>query len=200
MTTELGVTTMPNENKQDHLLEHSYDGIQEFDNPMPRWWVYLFWATIIFSILYFFNVPGFGVGKGRIADYDRDIAAAASADAKRKAAQPAGASGEQLAAMTKDASVVALGKQVFGQNCAACHRADAGGQIDPNLADDYWLHGGTLEQIHKTVVDGVLEKGMPPWGKVLKPNQLDAVVAYIYTLRGTNPPNPKAPQGDLVPR
>ena len=200
MTTELGVTTMPNENKQDHLLEHSYDGIQEFDNPMPRWWVYLFWATIIFSILYFFNVPGFGVGKGRIADYDRDIAAAASADAKRKAAQPAGASGEQLAAMTKDASVVALGKQVFGQNCAACHRADAGGQIGPNLADDYWLHGGTLEQIHKTVVDGVLEKGMPPWGKVLKPNQLDAVVAYIYTLRGTNPPNPKAPQGDLVPR
>jgi len=193
---------MPNENKpdQDHLLEHSYDGIQEFDNPMPRWWVYLFWATIIFSILYFFNVPGFGVGKGRIADYDRDIAAAASADAKRKAAQPAGASGEQLTAMTKDASVVALGKQVFGQNCAACHRADAGGQIGPNLADDYWLHGGTLEQIHTTVVDGVLEKGMPPWGKVLKPNQLDAVVAYIYTLRGTNPPNPKAPQGDLVPR
>ncbi|HEY5416911.1 MAG TPA: cbb3-type cytochrome c oxidase N-terminal domain-containing protein [Gemmatimonadaceae bacterium] len=198
----MGKTPMPNENKpdQDHLLEHSYDGIQEFDNPMPRWWVYLFWATIIFSILYFFNVPGFGVGKGRIADYDRDIAAAASADAKRKAAQPAGASGEQLAAMTKDASVVALGKQVFGQNCAACHRADAGGQIGPNLADDYWLHGGTLEQIHKTVVDGVLEKGMPPWGKVLKPNQLDAVVAYIYTLRGTNPPNPKAPQGDLVPR
>ena len=193
---------MPNENKpdQDHLLEHSYDGIQEFDNPMPRWWVYLFWATIIFSILYFFNVPGFGVGKGRIADYDRDIAAAASADAKRKAAQPAGASGEQLTAMTKDASVVALGKQVFGQNCAACHRADAGGQIGPNLADDYWLHGGTLEQIHKTVVDGVLEKGMPPWGKVLKPNQVDAVVAYVYTLRGTNPPNPKAPQGDLVPR
>ena len=193
---------MPNENKPDqsHLLEHSYDGIQEFDNPMPRWWVYLFWATIIFSILYFFNVPGFGVGKGRIADYDRDIAAAASADAKRKAAQPAGASGEQLAAMTKDASVVALGKQVFGQNCAACHRADAGGQIGPNLADDYWLHGGTLEQIHKTVVDGVLEKGMPPWGKVLKPNQVDAVVAYVYTVRGTNPPNPKAPQGDLVPR
>jgi len=193
---------MPNENTpdQDHLLEHSYDGIQEFDNPMPRWWVYLFWATIIFSILYFFNVPGFGIGKGRIADYDRDIAAAASADAKRKAAQPAGASGEQLTAMTKDASVVALGKQVFGQNCAACHRADAGGQIGPNLADDYWLHGGTLEQIHTTVVDGVLEKGMPPWGKVLKPNQLDAVVAYIYTVRGTNPPNPKAPQGDLVPR
>jgi len=191
---------MPNEDQPDHLLEHSYDGIQEFDNPMPRWWVYIFWATIIFSILYFLNVPGFGIGKGRIADYDRAMAAAAAADAKRKAAEPAGATGEQLAAMTTDASVVALGKQVFGQNCAACHRADAGGQIGPNLTDDYWLHGGTLDQIHKTVTDGVLEKGMPPWGKVLKPNQLDAVTAYVYTLRGTNPPNPKAPQGDQVPR
>ena len=193
---------MPNDNNtdQDHLLDHSYDGIQEFDNPMPRWWVYLFWATIIFSILYWLNVPGVGIGKGRIADYDRAMAAAAAADAKRKAAEPAGASGEQLAAMTKDASVLALGKQAFGQNCAACHRADAGGQIGPNLTDNYWLHGGTLDQIHKTVTDGVLEKGMPPWGKVLKPNQLDAVVAYVYTLRGTNPPNPKAPQGDLVPR
>jgi len=128
------------------------------------------------------------------------MAAAAAADAKRKAAQPAGASAEQLAAMTKDASVLALGKQVFGQNCAACHRADAGGQIGPNLTDDYWLHGGALDQIHKTVTDGVLEKGMPPWSKVLKPNQLDAVVAYVYTLRGTNPPNPKAPQGDQVSR
>ena len=86
---------MPNDNKpdQDHLLEHSYDGIQEFDNPMPRWWVYLFWATIIFSILYFLNVPGFGIGKGRIADYDRDMAAAKAADDKRKAAEPAVASG-----------------------------------------------------------------------------------------------------------
>jgi cytochrome c oxidase cbb3-type subunit 3 len=191
---------MPNDNEHDQLLDHSYDGIQEFDNPMPRWWVYIFWATIIFSILYWFNVPGFGIGKGRISEYDRAMAAAAAADAKRKAAEPAGASPEQLAAMTKDASVVALGKQTFTQNCAACHRADAGGQIGPNLTDDYWLHGGAIEQIHKTVADGVLEKGMPPWGKVLKPNQLDAVVAYVYTLHGTNPPNPKEPQGDVVKR
>jgi cytochrome c oxidase cbb3-type subunit 3 len=191
---------MPNDNEHDQLLDHSYDGIQEFDNPMPRWWVYIFWATIIFSILYWFNVPGFGIGKGRISEYDRAMAAAAAADAKRKAAEPAGASPEQLAAMTKDASVVALGKQTFTQNCAACHRADAAGQIGPNLTDDYWLHGGAIEQIHKTVADGVLEKGMPPWGKVLKPNQLDAVVAYVYTLHGTNPPNPKEPQGDVVKR
>ena len=191
---------MPNKQEQDHLLEHNYDGIQEFDNPMPRWWVYIFWATIVFSILYYFNVPGIGIGKGRIANYNETMTAARAAEAKRVAAQPAGASPEQLVALSKDATALASGKQTFTQNCAACHRADAGGQIGPNLTDDYWLHGAAIDQIHKTVTDGVLEKGMPPWGKVLKPAQLDAVVAYVYTLRGTNPPNPKAPQGDLVPK
>jgi cytochrome c oxidase cbb3-type subunit 3 len=191
---------MPNTHEQDHLLEHNYDGIQEFDNPMPRWWVYIFWATILFSLLYILNVPGIGIGKGRIANYNRDMAAAAAAAAKREAAQPKAASPEQLTALTRDASTLALGKQTFTQNCAACHRADAGGQIGPNLTDDYWLHGAAIEQIQHTVMTGVLEKGMPPWGKVLKPAQLDAVVAYVFTLRGTNPPNPKPPQGDRVPR
>ena len=120
---------MPNKEQQDHLLEHNYDGIQEFDNPMPRWWVYIFWATIVFSILYWLNVPGIGIGKGRIANYNQAMAAAAAAEAKRVAAQPASASPEQLTAMTKDATVLALGKQTFTQNCAPCHRADAGGQI-----------------------------------------------------------------------
>ncbi|HEX6054145.1 MAG TPA: cbb3-type cytochrome c oxidase N-terminal domain-containing protein [Gemmatimonadaceae bacterium] len=190
---------MPNKNEQDHLLEHNYDGIQEFDNPMPRWWVYIFWATIVFSVLYWLNVPGIGTGEGRIANYESEMAAAAAAEARLKAAQPpAGASGEQLTALTRDASVVALGKDVFAKNCAACHRADGGGQIGPNLTDDAWLHGGTIDDIQKVVRDGVLEKGMPPWGKVLKPDQLDAVTAYVFTLRGTNPPDPKAPQGEIV--
>ena len=192
---------MSDQNDQDHLLlDHEYDGIQEFDNPMPRWWVYIFWATIVFSVLYWVNVPGVGVGEGQIADYDRDMAVAAAVAAKQRATEPAGASSDQLMAMTKDAAVLALGKEAFTQSCAACHRADAGGQIGPNLTDDYWLHGAAVEQIHKVVADGVLEKGMPPWGKVLKPAQLDAVVAYVYTLRGTTVPNPKPPQGELVPQ
>jgi cytochrome c oxidase cbb3-type subunit 3 len=190
---------MPNKNDQEHLLEHNYDGIQEYDNPMPRWWVYIFWATIAFSVLYWLNVPGVGNGKGRIADYDRAVAAAAAVAAKRQAGEPS-ATPEQLAALAKDAGALAAGKQTFAQNCAACHRFDGGGQIGPNLTDDYWLHGAGLAQIHKTVADGVLEKGMPPWGKVLKPAQVDAVVAYVSTLRGTNPPNAKAPQGELVAR
>ena len=192
---------MPNKTEQDHLLEHNYDGIQEFDNPMPRWWVYIFWATIVFSVLYWLNVPGIGSGKGRIANYEREMATAAAAEARLKAAQPSpGASGEQLTALTRDAAALALGKDVFAKNCAACHRFDGGGQIGPNLADDAWLHGGAIDEIQKVVRDGVLEKGMPPWGKVLKPDQLDAVTVYVFTLRGTNPPDPKAPQGEIVAR
>ena len=192
---------MPNKTEQDHLLEHNYDGIQEFDNPMPRWWVYIFWATIVFSVLYWLNVPGIGSGKGRIANYEREMATAAAAEARLKAAQPSpGASGEQLTALTRDAAALALGKDVFAKNCAACHRFDGGGQIGPNLADDAWLHGGAIDEIQKVVRDGVLEKGMPPWGKVLKPDQLDVVTAYVFTLRGTNPPDPKAPQGEIVAR
>lgn len=192
---------MPNKTEQDHLLEHNYDGIQEFDNPMPRWWVYIFWATIVFSVLYWLNVPGIGSGKGRIANYEHEMANAAAAEARLKATQPpAGASGEQLTALTRDAAALALGKDVFSKNCAACHRLDGGGQIGPNLTDDAWLHGGAIDEIQKVVRDGVLEKGMPPWGKVLKPDQLDAVTAYVFTLRGTNPPDPKAPQGEIAAR
>jgi cytochrome c oxidase cbb3-type subunit 3 len=187
---------MPKPTEQDHLLDHNYDGIQEFDNPMPRWWVWIFWATIVFSVLYLLNVPGIGAGKGRVATYEQEMALAA---VRFREQQPqGGASEERLAALAKDPQTVALGKQVYTQQCVACHRADGGGMIGPNLTDDAWIHGGTLVQIHRTVVDGVLDKGMPPWGKVLKPQQVDAVVAFVATLRGTNPPNPKAPQGEVT--
>ena len=177
-----------------NLIEHQYDGIQEYDNPLPRWWVYLFYATIVFSILYWFNVPGVGIGRGRIANYEADVAA-------WKAAHPepeGGASPEQLAALASDQNAIATGKQVFTTNCVSCHRADAGGMIGPNLTDEYWIHGGTLPEIHKTIVEGVLAKGMPTWGKLLKPDQINAVTVYVASLKGTNPPNPKAPEGQPI--
>ena len=176
---------------EDRLLEHSYDGIQEYDNPLPRWWVIIFWATIVFSVLYVVNVPVFGRGNGRIADYEADMAA-------WKAAHPeptVESSAEELAALAQDKGVVSLGKQVFTTNCASCHRPDGGGLIGPNLTDDAWIHGGALLDIHKTVTEGVMAKGMPAWGKLLKPDQIDGVVAYVASLHGSNPPNPKAPEG-----
>ena len=184
----------PQYDHDERLLDHEYDGIQEFDNPMPRGWVWIFWATIVFSVLYFFDVGGIGVGPGRIATYEADMAAF-------RAAHPTngpGMSADQLAALAKKPEVLALGKQTFVTNCAACHAADGGGVIGPNLTDADWLHGGTLPAIDKTVTEGVLAKGMPAWGKMLKPDQLSAVVAYVSTLQGTTPAKPKEPQGTLV--
>ena len=176
----------------DRILEHEYDGIQEYDNPMPRWWLLTFAGTIIFSVIYVLNIGPVGNGKGRVADYEADMKAFA-------VAHPAPTGGElsntQLLALTKDHEAVEHGKETYTTYCAACHRADGGGMIGPNLTDAYWLHGGTLSDIYRTVVNGVLDKGMPPWGKTLKPEQLASVVAYVSTLQGTNPPTPKAPQG-----
>jgi len=184
------------ERDHDRLMDHNYDGIQECDNPMPRWWVTIFLATIIFAVLYVVNVPGIGVGRGRIADYNADVARVAALRAK---SEPAGGpTPEQLAALAKDPGTVALGAQLFAQNCTPCHRPDGGGLIGPNLTDDYWIHGGTLPEIRNTINSGVLAKGMPQWGKVLKPAQISALAVFVTTLRGKNPPNPKPPEGTKI--
>lgn len=184
---------MSQDPKQDRLLEHNYDGIQEYDNPMPRWWVYLFWATILYSVLYFLHVPGI-VERGRIENYERDMAAAAALRAKQ-APPPGAMSAATLVALAEDPARLAAGKATFASTCASCHREDAGGNIGPNLTDDYWIHGGQPLQVLNTVTTGVLDKGMPAWGEVLKPEDVANVVAYVLTLHDTHPPNPKEPQG-----
>jgi cytochrome c oxidase cbb3-type subunit 3 len=176
------------------LIDHNYDGIQEYDNPLPRWWVYLFYATIAFSVLYWFNI-GVGVGPGRIARYEAEVAAAKAAHPDA----PVSSSPEQLAAMAADPTALNAGKTVFATNCASCHKPDGGGLIGPNLTDNAWIHGGTLGDIHKTVVEGVLAKGMPNWGKLLKPDQIDVVTVYVASLRNTNVPGGKPPEGTVMP-
>ena len=186
---------MTNPSERDRLIDHSYDGIQEYDNPMPQWWVITFWATIVFAIAYYL-VPGLGLGKGRMAEYDADMAAF-------HAAHPANTGGGNpailLAAAKKPAEVL-QGKILFAAKCAVCHAADGGGAIGPNLTDDAWLHGGTIDSIYATVNNGVLAKGMPAWGKLLKAEELGAVVAYVWTLHGTTPAKPKEPQGVVTLR
>lgn len=182
---------------EDRLTDHNYDGILEYDNPMPRWWLATFWVTIIFSVIYVLNVPGVGIGKGRIADYEAEMAKAAELAA---ATNPlAGMTGEKLAAIAGDPAQLALGKATYATTCAACHAVDGGGGIGPNLTDAYWMHGGSPMEVLTTIVNGVLDKGMPAWGKVLKPDQVQAVAAYLTTLVGTTPAKPKEPQGTMAP-
>lgn len=179
---------------KDRIIEHSYDGIQEYDNPMPRWWVLTFWGTIVFSALYALNIGG--MNAGRVAEYEKDMAAF-------RAAHPAPSgptSPDRLLALTKDNHEVSEGKKIFAKNCAVCHSPDGGGLIGPNLTDDAWIHGGKIEDINATIVNGVLAKGMPPWGKMLKPEEVDEVAAYVWTLHGTTPAKPKVAEGVVVPR
>ena len=177
----------------DRLLDHEYDGIREYDNPMPRWWLWIFYATILFVPLYYLAPGDIGAGKGMVASYDAEMAA-------HKAAEPPAAptlSDSALVALARDRDALHEGQEVFTKNCVACHGADGGGIIGPNLTDDAWIHGGAPSAIHRTIITGVLEKGMPPWGRMLKPEELEQVTAYVISLHGTKPANPKAPEGTV---
>jgi cytochrome c oxidase cbb3-type subunit 3 len=177
----------------DKLLDHDFDGIKEYDNPMPRWWLWIFYATILFVPFYYVAPGMFGENGGNVAEYEADVAA-------HKAAEPPPAptlSNAALVALAADRKAVEEGKEVFAKNCVSCHGADGGGIIGPNLTDDAWIHGGAPTAIHKTIVEGVLAKGMPPWGRLLKPEELDHVAAYVISLHGTKPANPKAPEGTV---
>lgn len=180
----------------DRLLEHSYDGIQEYDNPLPRWWLLTFYASIVFSIGYwiFFHMGGPGLSPDEA--YAKDMAAFREKTAALTA--ESGPSEEALAALLGDPAALAEGKASYDTVCAACHRPDGGGLIGPNLTDDHWIHGRSLMEIHKVIEEGVLAKGMPAWGKQLKPGQVNAVTAYVASLYGTNPAGAKAAEGETL--
>lgn len=181
---------------KDRILEHEYDGIKEYDNPMPRWWVITFWATIIYSVIYLVVVGGMGTGQGNVDEYEADMTA-------WRAAYPQDGGPVDVAgilALASDTEALEEGNEVYIKYCAACHAADGGGMIGPNLTDDAWIHGGTVEQIHQVIAEGVLAKGMPAWGKMLSPEQVDQVTAYVWSLAGTTPAAPKAPEGEQVTR
>ena len=182
-------------NDNDRLLDHSYDGIQEFDNPLPTWWKWIFYACIPLVPLYYWDPMGIGVGPGKDKAWEQQMAAFNAAHPKASFNY----TDEQVAGFAKDAARVAAGKVVFTTYCAACHMPDGGGMIGPNLTDDYWIHGGNPAAIMKTVTEGVLAKGMPNWGKVLKMDQVEDAVAYVQTLHGTTPAKAKEPQGDKYP-
>ena len=182
---------------EDRLLDHEYDGIREYDNPLPRWWLIILWVSVAYSVLYLINiVPGVGSGPGRVKNYDNEMAAAiAKYGDPKAAAQDNVVDDAAVRAAAQDPARVAMGHQTFVTYCASCHREDAGGNIGPNLTDGFWIHGGQPSQVHHTVANGVLDKGMPGWSAVLKPDQVLSVAAYVTTLHDTHPKDPKEPQG-----
>ena len=188
------------EDEESIILDHNYDGIRELDNHLPPWWTYLFYATIVFSIFYviFYHVTDTLPLQEK--EYEIEMAeASAMAEMRLAASQAAGtAFSEADLELTTDADILASGAKVFGQQCMACHKADAGGLVGPNLTDDYWMHGGDIQSIYATIKDGVPNTAMISWKTVLSPEQMRDVSNYIKSLRGTNPPGALGPQGDLV--
>jgi len=188
----------PGSSPGDQLLDHSYDGIQEYDNPLPRWWVVLFWVTVVVAPLY---ILYFHFGPGLLSIERYDAAMIAFYD---KQAEELLALGEvteaTLAGLMNDASMMNGGKKIFQSKCSPCHGMFAEGAIGPNLTDDHWLHGPQLMDVYRTVREGVTEKGMLAWERQLRPAELLAVSSYVGSLLGSSPPNPKAPQGTLAAR
>jgi cytochrome c oxidase cbb3-type subunit 3 len=186
---------MNNETKDPLLLDHDYDGIQELDNKLPRWWVWLFNLTIVFAVIYFAYYHVLGKGKLMAAQYQDEMKIGDQIKAKAVAEFE-----NNMASLTPstDPAVLAEGKQTFLTLCAPCHRPDGGGLVGPNLCDNYWIHGSNFVDNLRTIWNGVPAKGMVTWRGVLKPATIQAVGSYIYTLRGTNPKNPKPPE-NLAP-
>lgn len=185
---------VPIEKEADVLLDHDYDGIKELDNALPPWWKYGFYITIVIGFIYLYNYHVSGSGKNPEQEYAMEMA-----EGKKQE--------EAYMAKTKDlvdennitlsdAAGIAAGKALYTQSCVACHAADGGGGIGPNLTDNNWIHGGSLNNIYQTIKNGYPEKGMQAWQSMYSPVQMKNLTSFVKSLTGTKPANPKAPQGD----
>jgi cytochrome c oxidase cbb3-type subunit 3 len=185
---------MDNEGKKPEA--HFYDGIEEHDHPVPIWFSVLFFGTILFGMGYY-GYYELGTGTSLRQRYEQDVAERDLRKYLDRDRNPA-PSEDQLLAVAKDPGKRKLAEGVFAARCASCHGAHAQGVIGPNLTDAYWLHGNKLAEIRNTIAKGVLDKGMPPWEAVLSFDELNAMPAYIRSLKDSHPAGAKEPQGVLV--
>lgn len=183
--------------EKDLELDHNYDGIKELNNPIPTWFNVLFYGTIIFAFFYLVIYHMIDAAPLQGQEYKNEIAAA-KIHKDEYIKKVGNVIDENNVTQIMDASKFADAKKIFVEKCAVCHRPDLGGLVGPNLTDEYWLHGGTVKDLFKTIKYGVPSKGMVTWDNVLKPAEIQQLASYILSMQGSNPPNPKAPQGDKV--
>ena len=187
---------VPLEKEADVLLDHDYDGIKELDNALPPWWKYGFYITIVIGVIYLYHFHISGNGKNPEQEYAVEMMAGAKQEEEYKAKTKDLVDENNVT--LSDASGIAAGKELFIQSCVACHAADGGGGIGPNLTDNYWIHGSSMNDIYKTIKVGYPEKGMQSWQSMFSPIQMKNIASFVHSLKGTKPANPKDPQGDLI--
>jgi len=184
----------PIEKEHEIMTDHDYDGIKELDNRIPPWFTWLFYATIIFSVWYMIHYHILGTGKLQAEEYEAEVRLA---ELKRAELVRSGAFiNEETVTLLTDAAELQSGKAIYDANCVACHGQYGEGLVGPNLTDGYYVHGGGIKNVFKVIKYGVPAKGMIPWQSQLSPNQIQQVSSYVISLVGTNPPNPKAPEGE----
>lgn len=203
---------IPLEQEADVLLNHDYDGIRELDNNLPPWWVGMFYVSILFAGIYMVVYHFSDIGLSQAEEYkeevrDAEIAIAAFEARKKEEKELAKKLAKEVGKVIEEIKIEALtdkdrlaaGEVIFKSTCAACHGKLGEGMVGlgQNLTDKYWIHGGGIDDILKTVSDGVPSTTMVPWKNSLDENQLLEVSSYILTLQGTNPPNAREPEGEL---
>lgn len=185
---------VPIEREGDIMIDHGYDGIRELDNHLPPWWVNMFILTVLWAVGYMWYYHWGGSGLNQTDQYKEDVAKAKKEISIALAGKASAVDEATVTALT-DASALSEGEMTFKSVCAACHGQKGEGLVGPNLTDEFWIHGGGIKNVFKTIKYGVPDKGMIAWSAQLKPTDIQKVSSYILTLKGTNPPNPKAPQG-----
>jgi len=187
---------VPMEKEASIVLDHDYDGVRELDNNLPPWWKGVFYASIIFAPIYlYFN--HFADSAASTQEYYVMEMAAAEDDVKAFLATQKNAIDESNVTLLADADALSNGNIIYQSKCAVCHGKAGEGGIGPNMTDEYWIHGGSISDIFKTIKHGVPEKGMIAWKNDLRPRDMQEVASFIKTLVGTDPPNPKEAQGEI---
>ena len=175
------------------ILDHDYDGIKELDNDLPPWWLYGFYGTILFAIVYLGYYEVFD-GESQTDEYNEQVYIAK----QEIAAYQKTLKKVDLSSLASDAGALGEGKKLFKQNCAACHLVDGGGSIGPNLTDEHWILGGGIENIMNTISNGGRDgKGMIAWKNSLSADKIQKIASFVWSLQGSTPAKPKEPQGEI---
>ncbi|WP_424964342.1 cbb3-type cytochrome c oxidase N-terminal domain-containing protein [Ekhidna sp.] len=191
--------SVPVAKEHEVATDHEYDGIRELDNRLPPWWLYGFYVSIIFAVVYLINYEVLGTGPTQDEEFQAEMMQAKE-DVQTYLASLDNLIDESNVTLLTETVDLDAGRAIYEQNCSVCHAADGGGGVGPNFTDKYWLHGGDMTAIFSTIKYGVPSKGMIAWEAQLSPKKMQQVASYIYMMEGQTSANPKEPQGDLFER